>query len=434
MIEFDFSPADAFIDSHVGSGLFLRAHAAHRALLEGTGAGSEWLGWRRILQDPNDALLEEITSVSREIRERADVLICIGIGGSYLGAKAIISALSPYFSSEPDGEEGVHAAPRVIFAGHHLSGSYLQELLDSLEGKSVFANVISKSGSTLEPAIAFRIIRKWMEDRFDDCSRRIIVTTDPDGGSLRELAQTNDYRTFDIPADIGGRFSALTPAGLFPVAVAGFDIRSLFYGSVAMMTELLSPEDNPAVAYAMSRYALHESGYTAEILSVFEPKLAGLGSWWQQLFAESEGKDLKGLFPTTCTYSGDLHSLGQYLQSGRRNLIETFLMIDSDRPSIEVPDENGSLDGLDFVAGKSIKSIAHAAFLGTTRAHLSGGVPVHIITMDGLTEENLGRLIYFFEHAVSVGGYLLGINPFDQPGVDAYKSEMLRVLGAQGDS
>jgi glucose-6-phosphate isomerase len=309
MIEFDFSPADAFIDSHVGSGLFLRAHAAHRALLEGTGAGSEWLGWRRILQDPNDALLEEITSVSREIRERADVLICIGIGGSYLGAKAIISALSPYFSSEPDGEEGVHAAPRVIFAGHHLSGSYLQELLDSLEGKSVFANVISKSGSTLEPAIAFRIIRKWMEDRFDDCSRRIIVTTDPDGGSLRELAQTNDYRTFDIPADIGGRFSALTPAGLFPVAVAGFDIRSLFYGSVAMMTELLSPEDNPAVAYAMSRYALHESGYTAEILSVFEPKLGGLGSWWQQLFAESEGKDLKGLFPTTCTYSGDLHSL-----------------------------------------------------------------------------------------------------------------------------
>ncbi len=434
MIEFDFSPSDAFIDSHVGSGLTLRAYAAHRALLEGTGAGSEWLGWRRILQDPNDALLEEITTVSREIRERADVLICIGIGGSYLGAKAVIRALSPYFSLDHVGDDDAHTAPRIVFAGHHLSGSYLQELLDSLEGKSVFVNVISKSGSTLEPAIAFRIIRKWMEDHFVDCNRRIIVTTDPDGGSLRELAQQKEYRTFDIPADIGGRFSVLTPAGLFPIAVAGFDVRSLFYGSVAMMAELTSPEENPAVAYAMSRYALHESGYTAEILSVFEPKLGGIGSWWQQLFAESEGKNLKGLFPTTCTYSGDLHSLGQYLQSGRRNIIETFLMIGADRPSIEVPDENSSLDGLDYVAGKSLKSIAHAAFLGTIRAHLSGGVPVHVISMDGLTEENLGRLIYFFEHAVSIGGYLLGINPFDQPGVEAYKSEMFSVLGARSDS
>jgi len=443
MLRFSFDKAAKFMGPHVAAqesvpgqngpgGLAGRARAAHEALLAGTGTGSEWLGWRRILQDPNDALLEEIASLAKEIRREADVLICIGIGGSYLGAKAVIEALSPYFRQPTLGNEGAetdNSPLDVIFAGHHVSDSYLTQLFDSLEGKSVYVNVISKSGTTLEPAIAFRFARQWMESHFSDSSDRIIATTDPERGALRALALELGYRTFDIPSDIGGRFSLLSPAGLIPIAAAGFDIRSLFYGSVAMMNELSSPVDNPALDYAMTRYGLHESGYTTELLSVFEPRLAGLSAWWQQLFGESEGKDKRGLFPATCTYTTDLHSIGQYVQEGKRNLIETFLIVDDDRRSAEIPFDSKDPDGLNYVAGKTLTEVNKAAYSGTMEAHLAGGVPVQSITMDSISEENIGRLVYFFEHAVSLGGYLLGINPFDQPGVEAYKSEMFRLLG-----
>lgn len=402
-----------------------------------------------MLATPNDALLEEISRQGQEIRQRADVLVCIGIGGSYLGADAVIGALSPYFSakeaeSSPAAAEdslfdqGASSgkAPEILFAGHHLSGRYLKELLAYLDGKSVYVNMISKSGTTLEPGIAFRVIRDWMEARFDDCSQRIIATTDARRGALRSLADQKGYRTHIIPDDVGGRFSVLTPVGLLPIAAAGFDIRSLFYGAVAMMKEIDQADDHAALAYAARRYALHESGFTTEVLSVFEPAMSGLGSWWQQLFGESEGKEHKGLFPATCQFSTDLHSLGQYLQEGRRNVTETFLTLKDDRGNLTVPewdsDADGSTaDGLSFVAGKSFSEVTQAALHGTMDAHVQGGVPVQHLVIDRLDENALGGLIYFFEHVVAVGGYLLGINPFDQPGVEAYKRAMYERLGRQ---
>lgn len=460
MLRLDSDPVLPFIADHLRDGVARRAAAAHSAVLNGTGQGSEWLGWQSMLRTPNDALLEDIAALGEEIRRRADILLCIGIGGSYLGAEAVIKALSPYFrpasgssALRMHGAEEQKAASlegpslfgpttglgsgtptEVIFAGHHLSGRYLEQLLDHLEGKSVMVNVISKSGTTLEPAIAFRIVRRWMEQHFEDANSRIIVSTDSEKGALRGLAESEGYRSYEIPRDVGGRFSVLTPVGLIPIAAAGFDVRTLFYGAVAQQAELESTPDNLAVRYAANRYALHESGYTTEVLAVFEPRLSGVRGWWQQLFGESEGKEKRGLFPTTCTYSSDLHSLGQYMQDGRRNLIETFLMVGDDRGGLIIPGETSpadgpSADGLDFVAGKSMSEITLAAFEGTRQAHISGGVPVQSLSMDTLSEGDIGRLILFFEHAVSVGGYLLGVNPFDQPGVEAYKREMFARLG-----
>lgn len=444
MIRFDFTGTDPFLDKSLWDGVVRRARAAHQAILSGTGPGNEWLGWRSILQQPNDALLEDISAVGKEISSRADVLLCIGIGGSFLGSEAIIRALSPYFrpnSSSEGGKGGDFGEGRdlgegraarhleVIYAGHHLSAAYLSELLTYLEGKSVYVNVISKSGTTLEPAVAFRIIRSWMEDRFDDCERRIIATTDQSKGALRQLSEEMGYRTYVIPDDVGGRFSVLTPVGLLPIAAAGFDIRSLFYGAVAMMAELAEAEGNPAIEYALRRYALHEREFTTEVLSVFEPRLSGVGAWWQQLFGESEGKEGKGLFPSVCTFSTDLHSLGQYIQAGRRNLLETFLIADKERSSLLIPTDSADRDGLNYLSGSPLSRINQAAFEGTSKAHLQGGVPIQQITLSMVNEEALGRLIYFFEHAVSVGGYLLGVNPFDQPGVEAYKKEMFSLLG-----
>ena len=445
MLHLDLHRSDAFVAGHLKEGLAQRTKAAHEALILGTGAGSEWLGWRRILEDPNDALLEELTSLAAEIRQRADVLLCIGIGGSYLGADAVIRALSPYFPgpdvahSDPSlfeqgtgGKQG--GRTEILFAGHHLSGAYLEQLLAHLEGKSVYVNVISKSGTTLEPGVAFRVIRAWMDDRFDDADRRIIATTDARRGALRTLADERNLRTIVIPDDVGGRFSVLTPVGLLPIAAAGFDIRRLFYGAVATKQEIDAAQFHPALDYAQRRYALHESGFTTEVLSVFEPRLDGMGGWWQQLFGESEGKNHKGLFPATCVFSTDLHSLGQYLQEGRRNLTETFLVLDDDLGKLEVPiessdsDGNGA-DGLSFVGGKRFSDLTKAALEGTMQAHSEGGVPVNLLRLKRLDEDSLGGLIYFFEHVVAVGGYLLGINPFDQPGVEAYKRAMYARLG-----
>lgn len=441
MLQLDLHRSDSFVSPTVREGLRDRTRLAHEALVSGSGAGAEWRGWRRILADPNDALLEQLSTLAADIRSRADVLLCIGIGGSYLGAEAVIRALSPYFpkaASEPAGaslfEAGSPARTEVLFAGHHLSGAYLEQLLAHLEGKSVVVNVISKSGTTLEPGVAFRVIREWMQRRFEDADERIIATTDATKGALRKLADERGWKTFIIPDDVGGRFSVLTPVGLLPIAVAGYDIRRLFYGAVAMMKEVDSSEDHAALAYAERRFALHESGYVTEVLSVFEPRLDALGAWWAQLFGESEGKQGKGLFPARCVFSTDLHSLGQYLQDGKRNVCETFLVLEDDRGRLRVPsvaadaDGNGP-DGLSFVAGKSFSDLTRAALEGTMDAHKAGGVPVQAIHIARIDEDTLGGLIYFFEHVVALGGYLLGINPFDQPGVEAYKKAMYQRLG-----
>lgn len=429
MIYLDHSRVDAFLDEKSWKRFSPRVVAAHEALTLGSGAGSEWLGWRRILQEPNDALLEEISRTASFIRAKADVLLCIGIGGSYLGARAIIEALSPNFPISPEEQEDMSSTtPEIIFVGHHLSGAYMRELLVYLEGRSVCAVVVSKSGTTLEPAIAFRFVRQWMESRFDDTALRIIVITEPESGVLNAFADEKDYARFVIPQDIGGRFSVLSPAGLLPIAVGGVDIRSLFYGAVAMLSELAEAEGNIALSYAGIRHYLLNEGYTTEVLAHFEPRLSGVASWWQQLFAESEGKNHNGIFPSVAAYSTDLHSIGQYLQDGRRDLLETFLIVKNEEV-VTIPPDPGDLDGLNYLSGQSISAVNESAFKGTSRAHEEGGVPNMTLSMDVLSEENLGRCIYFFQHAVSVGGYLLGVNPFVQPGVEAYKTEMFSLLG-----
>ncbi len=437
MLRLDTENARSFFDRNALSDAAARARSAHETLLAGSGAGSDMLGWRRLLEDPNDALLEDLEATAAEIRQRADVLLCIGIGGSYLGAKAVIEALTPYFEK---GEEGSGKGetrnqkprtrnPKILFAGHHTSGAYLRELLGHLEGKSVYVNVISKSGTTLEPALAFRLVRTWMEETFEDADRRIIVTTDPSEGALNQLRGERGYRKYDIPRDVGGRFSVLTPVGLLPIAAAGIDIRSLFYGAVAACERLQAADENPALDYAALRYAMLDGGYTVETLAVFEPCLAGLGAWWQQLFGESEGKEGTGLFPATAQYTTDLHSLGQFMQEGTRTVVETFVMAERDGGTLAVPETGANLDKLGYLAGRPMSEVTRKAYEGTAEAHTEGGVPNMTVWIDRIAPSAIGELIYFFEHAVAVSGYLLEVNPFDQPGVEAYKQAMFRLLG-----
>ena len=439
MLRLDTRNAQPFLDDGVLDQLRPRVEAAHQTVLDKTGTEDTPLGWRSLLLDPNDALLEDLAATAGAIRRDADVLLCIGIGGSYLGAQAVIEALTPYFPApqraEPAGaspglfDEGTGATPEILFAGHHMSGAYLHQLLNYLDGKSVYVNVISKSGTTLEPALAFRFARQWLEDRFDDADRRIIVTTDPSTGALNQLQRERGYKKYVIPRDVGGRFSVLTPVGLLPIAVAGIDIRTLFYGAVAACERFSATDDNPALDYAALRYQLLQQGYAIEILASFEPRLSGLGDWWQQLFGESEGKEHKGLYPSSLQYSTDLHSMGQYMQQGQRTLVETFLMVDDDGGDLAVPDSADNLDGLNYLAGQTMRHVNRNAYEGTARAHTDGGVPNMTVWLDRIAPGPLGEVIYFFEHAVAVSGYLLGVNPFDQPGVEAYKKEMFRLLG-----
>lgn len=412
-----FLPADA------RDALDARLQAAHRAILDGSGAGGEMLGWRHLLLKPDAAILAQVEEVAAEIRQEADVLLCVGIGGSYLGAQAVIEALSPYFPRERSG-------PEVLFAGHHLSPAYHRELLAYLEGKRVYVNVISKSGTTLEPAVAFRFARRLVDAQGGDAARRIIATTDAAKGVLRTLADERGYRTFVIPDDVGGRFSVQTPVGLLPIAVAGHDVRALLGGAAHAARELTAFErGHPAFAYAADRFLLHEAGYKTEVLAVFEPRLRAFGAWWQQLFGESEGKEGKGLFPTVAVYTSDLHSLGQYVQQGQRVLAELFLAAGGPAGPV-VRAEEGDPDKLNYLAGKSFAEINAVAHAATAEAHAEGGVPNWTLTLGRLDAETLGEAIYFFEHAVAVGGYLLGVNPFDQPGVENYKQKMFARLGA----
>lgn len=421
MIHIDVSAAHSFLKPGARGSIQPELLAAHAALIDRTGAGAEFLGWLDVLERVDTSLLQRIQDDAAEIRQRADVLVCIGIGGSYLGARAAIDALTGYGASS--------RRPTVVFAGHQMSGAYLRDLMAELEGRSVYLNVISKSGTTLEPALAFRFLRAWLEERFEDASRRIIVTTDPSQGALNALQRITGYRKYEIPPSVGGRFSVFTPVGLLPIAAAGIDVAELIGGAADAMTRLKKTTDNEALEYAATRHLLYEAGYTTEILSVFEQKLAGIGGWWQQLFGESEGKEGRGIFPATLQYSTDLHSLGQYVQDGRRTLMETFLVLKDDDGALPIPALPGNEDGLNYLAGRTMSEVNRMAFEGTAKAHGEGGVPVLRIGMDRVTPRTLGELLYFFEHAVAVSGYLLGVNPFDQPGVEAYKKEMFRLLG-----
>lgn len=427
MINVDIDGTKEFLSDVEFKQSVLNAKKAYETLKKGTGLGSEWLGWRRILKSPNDAELDKIEQHGADIRKDADIFIVCGIGGSYQGARAIIDALQKPFS------EG---KPEIYFAGQHLGARYHEQLIDYINRpnkdgsrKSVYLNVISKSGSTLETAIAFRMIRKWMHDVYgDEAKKRIIATTGAEGGVLNNIIDEEGYSKYVIPDDVGGRFSVLTPVGLLPVAVSGLDIKTLFYGAVA---EFESREEDPGdlLDYAAIRHHLHEKKTELDVLSSFEPELNEFCNWIQQLLGESEGKQGKGLFPAVASYSTDLHSIGQMIQQGRRNMMETMITVEKPISTLKLSPSESKTDGLDYLAGRSLHSINKSAQDGTFQAHVEGGVPVVKIGLEKLNEQQLGRLIYFYELLTGIYVYMLNVNPFNQPGVENYKKAMYKLLG-----
>ncbi len=406
----------------------------HQALLEKTGAGNNFLGWLTLPSDIDDALLRDIDSTAVRIRELADVFVVVGIGGSYLGARAIIEALKHNFNQllQTKGAKN----PIILYAGQNLSEDYLADLFDVLDRYDYAINVISKSGTTTEPAVAFRILKNHIEKKYGNGAReRIIVTTDSSKGALRKMANDLGYKSYIVPGDIGGRYSVLTPVGLLPIAVGGFDIKALVNGAKKMQLQLAETTDierNPAALYAASRNALYMQGKFIEIMVNYQPNLSFFAEWWKQLYGESEGKEGKGIFPASVINTTDLHSMGQYIQDGERKIFETVLSVGKSKRKLLIPAEKEDLDQLNYIAGKNIHYVNQMAERGTTLAHLDGGVPCIEISIDKVDEYHLGGLIYFFEFACALSGYTLGVNPFDQPGVEAYKRNMFALLGKPG--
>lgn len=429
MITTDVKSARAFLTGEVYEQAYAKAQEAYQKVKDESGTGNEWLGWRRILKEPNDAELEKISSHAEKIREDADIFIVCGIGGSYTGAMAIIKALNPYFKNN---------GPEILYAGHHMSGKYLKQLMEYLkepkedgEPKSVYLNAISKSGSTLETALAFRTIRTWMHETYNDASDRIIATTGQQGGVMNKIVDEEGYQKYIIPDDVGGRFSVLTPVGLFPIAVAGIDIQTLYYGAVSEYEDR-EKDQKTVLDYAAIRFSLLEKGHVLDVITSFEPELLGFTAWIQQLLGESEGKEGKGMFPAMAGYSTDLHSIGQMIQEGQRNLIETVLVVQKPISDFKVEATDGEdIDQLGYLAGKSFHEINKSALDGTVQAHSEGGVPVLKINIEKLNTQQLGKLIYFYELFTAVYVYMLGVNPFNQPGVEGYKKAMYRLLGKE---
>jgi len=395
-----------------------------------TGKGSKFLGWTTLASDISNFLLESIEADARRIKEIAEVFVVVGIGGSYLGARAVIEALGHHFYEMLEKKEH----PVILFAGQNMSEDYLSDLLDILDKKDYAISVISKSGTTTEPAITFRILKNHLEKKYgkENAKERIIAITDKDKGALKELANKEGYKTYVVPDDVGGRYSVLTPVGLLPIAIAGFNIRNILKGAKKMQifnNENPSCPENPIAVYASTRNALYNNNKTTEILASFQPGLTYFTEWWKQLFGESEGKENKGIFPAGVNFTTDLHSLGQYIQEGLRNIFETVISVDNPKKEIRIPKDELNLDKLNYLSGKRINEINHNAELGTILAHVDGGVPNIKISVPEINEETLGELIYFFEMSCAISGYILGVNPFDQPGVEAYKTKMFALLG-----
>ena len=403
-----------------------------KALYQKTGKGSEFLGWLNLSSLFDTTLVNDIKQSARNLSMLADVVVVVGIGGSYLGAKAVIEALSHTFNLVMPSN-----SPQVLFMGQNISEDYSAELLEMLNGRSVACIVISKSGTTTEPAIALRFIKKYIEQRHGkaEVKKRVVAITDASGGALKKMAGEEGYKTFVIPDNVGGRFSVLTPVGLLPIAIAGFDIDRMIKGvyDMEMITGMeIVPKDNPVITYAIVRSLLYQKGKKVEILASFNPKLRSFAEWWKQLFGESEGKEGKGIFPASVSFTTDLHSLGQYIQEGERILFETVISVTESKKTAKVPASSDDSDELDYLVGRKLDEINKMAELGTILAHTDGGVPNIHIEIPTLDEYNLGQLIYFFEKACGVSGYLLGVNPFDQPGVEAYKHNMFALLGKPG--
>ena len=404
-----------------------------KALHSGEGAGNDFLGWLKLPSSITDEHLKDIEQTAATLREKCKVVVVVGIGGSYLGAKAVIDGLSDTF----DWLQCDRKNPAIVYAGQNIGEDYLFELSRFLEGKQFGIINISKSGTTTEPALAFRILKQQLEKSVgkDEARNRIVAVTDAAKGALRTLATQEGYKTFVIPDNVGGRFSVLTPVGLLPLAVAGINIRELVSGAVAMeaaTSENIPFEENMAAQYAAVRNALYQAGKKIEILANFNPKLHFIGEWWKQLYGESEGKENKGIFTAAVDFTTDLHSMGQWIQEGERSIFETVLSVEKPNYKVEVPTDDADLDGLNFLVGKRVDEVNKMAELGTLLAHVDGGVPNIQISIPELSEYYFGQLIYFFEKACGISGYVLGVNPFDQPGVEAYKANMFALLNKPG--
>ncbi len=397
----------------------------HANLHELTGKGADFLGWLELPIHQDKLELDRITEVAKKVRENSEVVVCIGIGGSYLGLKMGQEFLRKNFTDETE----------LIFAGHNISSDYLNRLFDHLKGKKYSVIVISKSGTTTEPAIAFRYLQKDLKNRFNDYKDRIVAITDPESGALRQLATNEGYETFVIPRNVGGRYSVLTAVGLLGLSVLGHDIHKILKGAAQGYYDLLTDkiEENIAYQYAVARNKLYqEDGLPVELMVSYEPSLLFLNEWWKQLFGESDGKDGLGLFPASASYSTDLHSLGQYVQDGNRVMFETIINVKKTNTELIIESDERDLDGLNYLTGKSVNFVNEKAMEGTKKAHLEGHVPQLLIDIEDLSEETLGYLIYFFEKACAMSGYILGVNPFDQPGVEHYKRNMFELLGKPG--
>lgn len=410
--------------------------AAHDMLNNKTGAGRNMLGWMELPSRTSDEEIKKIKEAAEKIKKQSDVFIVVGIGGSYLGSRAMIDIFSDNFSNLKKSSERKH--PQIIFAGNTLSGKYLRNLVEYIQDKDVSINVISKSGTTLEPAITFRILKLFLEQKYGigGAAERIYVTTDAQKGVLKNIADKNSYETFVIPDDVGGRYSVLTPVGLLPMAVANIDFEDILDGAMfaSHVYNERSIEHNECYKYAAYRNILQKKGKDIEILASYEPSFKYFVEWFKQLFGESEGKNLKGIFPAGVTYTTDLHSMGQFIQDGKRNIFETVINIKLNKSMIKLPETEDNDDGLNYIAGKTIDYINKQAFLGTLQAHINGEVPNTVIYLDDLNTYNIGQLIYFFEKACAISGYVSGVNPFDQPGVEAYKSNMMSLLKTEQNS
>ena len=408
------------------------AEAAYLETVNKTGRGNDFLGWVNLPQEVSESDVVELENVAARLAAKSQVVVVIGIGGSYLGARAVIEALQHSFSPMMPNEK-----PQIVYAGNNMSEDYLHDLLDVLAVKDYSLVVISKSGTTTEPAIAFRILKQHCEQKYgvEEARQRIVAITDKARGALKTLADQSGYPTFVIPDDVGGRYSVLTPVGLLPIAAAGFSIRKLLDGARAMRQQLMEAktfDTNPAMQYAALRNVLYNKNLKVELMTSFEPRFFYLIEWFKQLFGESEGKELKGIFPAGAIFSTDLHSLGQYIQDGSRQLFETVLTVENTHHTVPIPFDEQNTDGLNYLQHRSINEINHIAQQGTCQAHVDGKVPNIRITIPEINEFYLGELIYFFEMSCAVSGYMLGVNPFDQPGVEAYKRNMFTLLGKPG--
>ncbi|MBQ1361899.1 MAG: glucose-6-phosphate isomerase [Oscillospiraceae bacterium] len=424
MLKVDLSGASSFFDAAGPD--FAAAASAHRTLAERTGAGSDFTGWLDLPQKVKSGELRQVLSAASHIRGRSETLVVVGIGGSYLGAKGAVELLRPRPQS---------GDPKIIFAGNSMSPDALMGLLEELGETDFDINVISKSGTTLEPALAFRMFRGLLEAKYgpEKAKKRIIATTDAKRGVLKTMATEEGWETFVVPDDVGGRFSVFSAVGLLPMAVAGIDVRRVITAAIREFEALdLRSEENPAWQYAAARQNLYSKGYDVEILGCYEPSFRFMAEWWKQLYGESEGKDNKGILPASVEFTADLHSMGQYIQEGPRNLMESIVRFNHSRHSYLVPDSEDNADGLNYISGRDLADICMVAADAVKEAHIEGGVPNLVINCSARDEEGLAELVGFFELACALSGYMSGVNPFDQPGVEAYKKNMFRMLGKPG--